>query len=142
MEDTGHQHPCLTENVEIDEDMKLASAYVFAMTNAVVDTNQDGKTNWKKEVLFKFYPAWRICNPNSSIFEESIEQSDACQSQQGCWIPSCQSSCVWSTNNYTTRQSPPSRSSKAQCSNTTLLVYIILERSLPKHKISNETIHP
>ena len=45
---------CLTGNFKIDEDMKLASAYVFATTNAAVGTDQDGETYWKKFVTVLF----------------------------------------------------------------------------------------
>ena len=33
-----------TGNFKIDEDMKLASAYVFVTTNVVIGTDQDGET--------------------------------------------------------------------------------------------------
>jgi hypothetical protein len=37
-----------TGNFKIDEDMKVASAYVFVTTNAAIGTDQDGETYWKK----------------------------------------------------------------------------------------------
>ncbi len=52
-----------TGNFKIDEDMKLACAYVFVTTNAVIGTDQDGETYWKK-IRDSFIQRGRLASRN------------------------------------------------------------------------------
>jgi hypothetical protein len=132
-----------TGNFKIDEDMKLASAYVFVTTNAAVGTDQDGDTFWKK-IRDNFIQRGGLAA--RSLLSLKNRFNKVLQAEVNKYVGYLHAALReyhsgWSMNDYTTKAKSEFQTKHGKFFKHDI-VYDILRRSLPKYKILLDTIHP
>ena len=130
-------------NFKIDEDMKLASAYVFVTTNAAVGTDQDGETYWKK-IRDSFIQRGGFAA--RSLVSLKNRFNKVLQAEINKYVGYLHAALRefhsgWSMTDYTTKAKSDFQMKQGKMFKHDI-VYDILRRSLPKYEISIETIHP
>ena len=133
----------LTGNFKIDEDMKLASAYVFVTTNAAVGTDQDGETYWKKICnCFIQHGGFATCtivslkNRFNKVLQAEVNKYVGCLHAALREYHS-----GWLMTDYATKGKSNFANKQGKLFKHDI-AYDILRRSLPKNEISIDTIHP
>ncbi len=132
-----------TGNFKIDEDMKLASAYVFVTTNAAIGTDQDGETYWKK-IRDSFIKRGGFATQTLLLLKNRFNK--VLQAKVNKYIgylhsALCEFHSGWSMIEYTTKAKTEFQVKQGNLFKHDI-VYDILKRSLPKFEISIATIHP
>jgi hypothetical protein len=132
-----------TGNFKIDEDMKLASAYVFVTTNAAIGTDQDGETYWKK-IRDSFIKGGGLATRTLLSLKNRFNK--VLQAEVNKYVGYLHSALRefhsgWSMIDYTTKAKAEFQTKQGKMFKHDI-VYDILKRTLPKYEISLDTIHP
>ena len=132
-----------TGNFKIDEDVKLAYAYVFVTTNAAVGTDQDGETYWKK-IRDSFIQRGGIAT--RTLVSLKYRSNKVLQAEVNKYVGFLHATLRefhsgWSINDYTTKAKSEFQLKYGKFFKHDIM-YDILRRSLPKYEISIDTIHP